>query len=375
MPDEKIINRTISFFESVLPMHNKYIILLPQGTDSPKRVNERNDGIVQWEKYDTESFWKQIGSVESYDKIVIHFLSYEAARFINTINHEYIYWIEWGADLYNVFLCRRGFKLYNDERLVCKMKHPNLNYSLYKILHKLFTRKRYIECYKAIKKIKYFVPDSMYDEYPLFLEYYPEFSHLQYKNFFYYPIDVILGRLYENSWVVGYNLLLGNSCSYTNNHIYVMNYLKEKGIHVNIIAPLSYGGDERYKNKVKKVGKKLFGENFHPVEEFMAIEEYNKILLSCNSFIFGSLRQEAVGNILIALYVGGRVFLQSANPLLKFYKSMGLVIFSLDEIETDLLTKRMAEEEVFKNRKILNATYSSERMKKLILTTFLDNVN
>ncbi len=375
MPDEKIINRTIFFFESVFPCQNNYIILLPDGSESPKRVDERNDVPVKGVHFDTEYFWNQVGQIDSYDRIVIHFLSFEAAKFVNKIKHDCIYWIEWGADLYNVFLCRRGFRLYNDERFVCKMKHPNLSYGVYKWLHDVYTYRQYRECYNAVKKIKYFVPDSMYDEYPMILDYYPEFSHLQYRSFFYYPIDEILGNLYNNTWVEGFNVLLGNSCSYTNNHIYVLNILKEKGIKENIVAPLSYGGDDRYKEHVKCVGSSLFGDRFHPIEDYMSLSDYNKLLLSCNSFIFGSLRQEAVGNILIALYIGGRVFLQSSNPLLKFYKSMGLIIFSIEEIEGDILSRRMCEENILKNRGILDKTYSSERMKGLIYSSFSNDVN
>ena len=139
MPDEKIINRTIFFFESVFPFQNKYIILLSEDKLSPVRVDERTDIHVSGAHFDTEYFWEQVGNIDMYDKIVIHFLSYDAAKFINKISHKYLYWIEWGADLYNVFLYRRGFKLYNDEKFVCKMKHPNLSYCMYKCLHKIYT--------------------------------------------------------------------------------------------------------------------------------------------------------------------------------------------------------------------------------------------
>lgn len=375
MPDEKIINRTIYFFESVFPQQSKYIVLLPSEKKTPSKVTVRKDVPVVGAHYDSPDFWKQIGKIDLYDRIVIHFLSYDSARFVNKINHSCIYWIEWGADLYNGFLYRRGFKLYNDERTVCKLKHPNLRYGLYKLLNRLYTYKQYKECYKAVKKIKYFVPDSMYDEYPMFLNYYPEFTHLQYKNFFYYPIDEILGALYNQSYSLGNNVLIGNSCSYTNNHLHILNVLSQKGVKADIMAPLSYGGDERYKQCVIRLGVELFGDSFHPIEDFMSIDDYNKLLLSCNSFVFGSLRQEAVGNILIALYIGGRVYLQSSNPLLKFYKSLGLIIFSMDEIAPSKVLEKMSIIDVEANRRILDEKYSSDKMKQLIRSTFSANVN
>lgn len=370
MPDEKIINRTISFFETSIIGGNKYIILLPQGCVDNTKVDLSICSSVRAFHYNSESFWSYVGDVDSYDKIVIHYLSYDAARFVNSIRHNAIYWIEWGADLYNGFLSRRGFKLYNEEQIVIRSKYPYLSTKLYRLFHFLYTNKQFKERYQAVKKIRYFVPDSMYDEYPLFLKYYPEFSHLVYKEFFYYPIDYVLGDLYRCSKVEGNNILIGNSCSYTNNHPYVFDLLYNRGVDDHIMVPLSYGGGEKYKQVVINSGKRLFGDKFHPIIDYMSLDAYNRLLLSCNSFIFGSLRQEAVGNILVALYIGGRVFLQAGNPLLHFYKSLGLIIFSFDDIEKSVLSKKLDGDLVNKNRQILERTYSSDRMKRLILSTF-----
>lgn len=370
MPNEKIINRTISFFELSIPRRNKYIILLPDSSPSSTKVDIGHIEMARAVRYDSDIFWSEIGNVEAYEKVVIHFLSYDAARFVNRIKHNNIYWIEWGADLYNSFLYRRGYKIYNDEKLIVHSRYPYLNFRLYKILHQIFTYKQYKECYKAIRKIKYFVPDSMYDEYPLFINYYPEFSHLTYKEFFYYPIDDILGDLYYDSRVNGNNVLIGNSCSYTNNHPYVLDYLYHKGIDSHLIVPLSYAGDDQYRQTVINKGEMLFGNKFCPILDFMSLDSYNKLLLSCNSFIFGNLRQEAVGNILIALYIGGRVFLQSDNPLLHFYKSLGLIIYSFDDINGVNLIQKMDVEAVNNNKRILDNMYSSQRMRSLIVTTF-----
>ena len=81
-----------------------------------------------------------------------------------------------------------------------------------------------------------------------------------------------------------------------------------------------------YANYISKVGEQYFGRKFNAIRDFMPLEEYNKFLLSADVFIYGNWRQEAVGNILIALFIGGKVFLDEKNPLLKFYKDKGLVI-------------------------------------------------
>lgn len=356
LPDEKIINRTIDLFEEVFPGENKYIILLSGESMSGKYVQSNES--VYFFKYDSEAFWSAVGDINIYESIIIHYLSIYAAKFINKIEHPKIYWIEWGGDLYNTFLEFKGYKLYEDEDLINKVNHENIPYRLFKI-YKYIKRKKTLRIlYPAVNKVKYFVPDSMYDEYPLFLKYYPEFSHLKYRSFFYYPIDEILGPDLINKTCEEHSIIVGNSCSFTGNHLAVLHKLKDLNVDNKIIVPLSYSGNAEYKELIVNYGNKAFGNSFISVTDYLPLNEYNKLLLSAGVFIYGSFRQEAVGNILIALYLGGKVFLDSRNPLLKFYKSLGLTIFSIDELPNENLNAKLPTDDILNNKRILMEKYS-----------------
>lgn len=369
MPDEKIINRTIDLFEEVYPNENKYIILVWNGSNTGKYVNKISSNIIFINQKD-KLFWKIIGDIREYESIIIHYLSTQSASFLNNIEHPKIYWIEWGGDLYDTFLDYKGFELYSNERFIFKLIYGNIPYFILKFIKKLKRRNLIKFLSKAVQKVKYFVPDSMYDEYPLFLKYYPEFYHLEYKEFFYYPIDEILGKDLMNETCQNNSIIVGNSNSFTGNHIEVLTKLKEIKTLENIVIPLSYAGNLKYRDAVINFGKENFGTKFLPITEYQTLENYNKILLNAGVFIYGNLRQEAVGNILIALYIGGKVFLDSRNPLLNFYRNLGLIIFSINELTIESINNKMLDTDIQINREILLHQYSLSRLKELVKHNF-----
>ena len=65
-----------------------------------------------------------------------------------------------------------------------------------------------------------------------------------------------------------------------------------------------------------------------------------------------------------------KVFLDEKNPLLKFYKDKGLVIFGLNELTVGSIINQLSSNEIANNRKILNNIYSKERLYYLIKSNF-----
>lgn len=362
--NEKIIERCINNFEAVYPGGNKWIVF--NNASENDYVLEHNY-VIKCDP-DSKLFWESVGDALQYEKIIIHYLSIDSAKFVSQISHPSIYWIEWGGDLYNGLLNQRGFQLYFDKNIEWKIFGHQMPRTLYWMYKKWKSYRYNHYYYLAIRQIKYFVPDSMYDEYPLFLYYYPEFSHLQYRDFFYYPIDEILGWNFEKIYCTGSNIIIGNSASLTGNHIEAFNIISTLNLNNrSIIAPLSYG-PSKYVDYVCDKGKELFGDSFVPVLEFMPIEQYNLLLCNARIFIYNNYRQEAVGNIIIALYLGGKVFLNKRNPLLSFYKSLGIIIFDLDTLTLPEGLTPISRSEVVSNREILHKTYSRNRLLSLIRT-------
>ena len=373
MPDEKIINRTIHFFELAYPGQNYYIILLP---DSLKKCVNVDCGIspnIKVLNINSDTISEYIANSNCYDSIIVHYLSLEAALFINRVNHSNIYWIEWGGDMYNSFLRRKGFRLYSDEKLIAYFNHPYIPLWAQKLFRFIKESNSFRVRYNAVKKIKYFIPDSMQDEFPLFLKYYPEFSHLKYREFFYYPIQQIVGESNLNKRIVGNNVFIGNSASETNNHVEIFNLIKNKIGNKKVFVPLSYGSSKAYTNYILQMGDKILKSNFEPITKFMPLSEYNELFYSASHFIYGNYRQEAVGNILFAFYIGGKVYLHKNNPLYDFYKRIGLVLYAIEDIDSSSFTKPLNDMDYFNNKKIIENTYSNDRLLELIKKSFTND--
>jgi len=371
--DQKIINRTISFFEEVFPGENIFVVFLDSRHTDGIYVKNNPDHNVFCVHYNQKAFWDIVGDINSYESIIVHFLYGDAISFLNLISHPNIYWIEWGADLYQGLLERKGYKIYRDKKNMLVCTFQKIPYPL-SIIYDIFRREiLYYRMNKAIKKCRYFVPDSTPDEYQLLLDYYPKYSFLTLKQFFYYPIQEILGPLYGET-CNGDAIFVGNSCSFSNNHTYIFDKLLSAGITNRIIVPLSYSGSQKYRELVLTYGTRCFGEKFYPLLDFMPLNEYNKVFLTARSFVFANLRQEAVGNMIIAMYLGGRLFLEKDNPMYNYYVNLGLCLNSIDDLSVDLVNKPLSFEEIENNRLILGRMYSDNRMKELIRTTFMASI-
>lgn len=368
LPDQKIINRTIETFEHVYPEDNKYVVLSSTGQFRYVDVQKKN--VFPLTSVKSDEFWNVIGEVSDYSSIVIHYLTNNAVYFLNRIEHPHIYWIEWGYDLYNNLLEPRGFEMYTNIHEISRFLYSS---SLSRLLHRycsfLYPRQK---VKNAIKKVHYFVPDSMYDEYPLLLSYYPQFGHLEYRDFFYYPIDQVIDASIRDERCHGKNIVVGNSCSFTGNHLEIIRLLSSLGLNDRKVKfPINYAGSTEYRNYIIKKGKELLGLQFEPLLDYKPLDDYNRYLLDSSYFIYNSYRQEAVGNILVALYIGGKVYLSDKSPLLKFYKSLGLVLFPVSSLTKQSLNEPLSEDEINYNRTIIDNHYSLERLYSLVKQNFL----
>ena len=164
---------------------------------------------------------------------------------------------------------------------------------------------------------------------------------------------------------LGNSILIGNSATSANNHLDIFDIIKNT--NSKMIVPLSYGayGYQDYKERVIYQGNKLFKDNFHAIKSFLPIQEYDKILMSCNTMIMYHIRQQALGNIYMALYLGMRVFLNKKSITYKYMNDIGMIIFELEkdfdlvgielnknqkDINKELVIKLQGEEAI--NRKI-----------------------
>ena len=100
----------------------------------------------------------------------------------------------------------------------------------------------------------------------------------------------------------------------------------------------------------------------HPVVDFMAIDDYVALLKQCGFAIMNHKRQKAVGNIVIMLYLGARVFLREENPAYQMLKNDGVMLNTITELEQQpgLLKTPLSETEIQTNISILYKHWSKQ---------------
>lgn len=348
--DEKIINRLISSFEEALPQNNLFICF----TKKPLKYVEKRDNVIVYNRKAQidENLFTNV------DKVLIHYLSLKKILFIEKFLKKDVkcYWFVWGTDIYNKLLASQGFPVYYEKQYLSKT-----------IRFLLFLGKLHIYDYRS-RRILSFIKhrlDSVvsFCDYPLLKSYLDKENKSELiEDFFYYPIEQILGEELLDKYASGNTILLGNSASITNNHVYAFHHLSKVDIgDRQIVAPLNYVINDEYINHVISEGEATFGkEKFHPLREFLPLQEYNKLMTSAEICVYGNWRQEAMGNITIALYLGSKVFMSNKSPLYKWFKSVGAIIFELETVRNDSF-QPLSQEEKEHNRNLMRSLFSKEK--------------
>lgn len=363
--DSIIIDRIINDFEDVLPGKNTFICFCP---GEPKYVKPRDFVyyISEGEKAPNSIIPSSI------DKVVIHFLSAPKIEFVYSYISESIpvYWLIWGGDLYNALLTYHGRNMYYEPKYAGKT-YLLLNF-LSNILGIQYFRNRIgrktLEFIK--ERVNYFV--SLPCDYDVFDQTFAQYNKGEFKGgFFYYPIDSILSTNKIERRGHSQNIIIGNSGSLSNNHLYAFKYLKRLNLGKrDVILPLSYGGSEKYRHHVIKKGESTWGSNFKPLTTLLPLGEYNEILSSASICIYANWRQEAVGNILSVLCMGSKVFLSKKNPLYDYFRNLSLVVFPLEELDQHLLDTPLTSEQIENNRSVILNTFSKQNLNSSIKSIF-----
>lgn len=359
--DEKIINRIRNLFEESLPDKNLFLCFLnPEG----KAQLVKPAGNLFFVKNNQLPEGVDLSSIK---KVVIHCLNYHKVLFYSTYIKQQLptYWIMWGADIYNDLLYSKGYKLfYEPFYYYCQ----NWKTYIAKILIRLGLWINYRQ--EILGFIEHHVTHfiSGKEEFDLMCHYYPkEMRNIKNREFFYYPIDDVLGAGLLHAKAEGNVILLGNSASFTNNHTYGMKFLSKVDIGDKCVkTPISYGGSVLWRNHIKRRGNRLFGKQYEPIEDFMSLADYNRLMITAEVYIYGSWRQEAFGNIVIALYLGAKVFLSNKSVLLKSFKRQGIILFELEKMTSESLLVPLSEEERMFNRDNMIKMFNKERLQAIV---------
>ena len=340
--DEKFVDITINQFENFSLQKNRYIVISDsEKLNYPKNINK----ILVLKK---NNILNNINLIYSKcDLLIIH--SMTPLKFYIVKHKPYnvkVLWSIWGADAYPFFKKYEQFEPETKKIRKYNLKSNVINWWIYDLYHLLKHGVRPINKEKLIlEKIDY-LATVLPPEFNIFKN---EFNLIaKYVKFNYDGFTDIIKK-YDEKSELGNNILVGNSASYTNNHLDI--FSKIDLINSNLIVPLNYG-DLKYGKRISKIGKKKYGDKFIPITNFLPINEYKKVLTSCNSMIMYQIRQQGLGNILLGIYLGLSIFLNKKSLTYKYLSEIGLIIFNLED-NISYLGKGLDENIKIKNKELI----------------------
>lgn len=346
--DEKFIDDAISQFDAVNEGVNEYWVISKKET--PEFVKSKRVKVFSFQKFLIMCI---LGKLNNFDAIIFHSLT-QPAKIACLFSSARVKkaWIGFGFDYYSI--------IENDELCVLKPETRKIAIDIYgnakpnSLVSSII--KKIISILFNPKSIDYFSP-VLFSEFSLVSEKFNcEMNYVDWNYCGFVNTLHLLGDLKVN--YDSKKVLLGNSCTPTNNHIDAFKDVFNFGLGYKIVVPLSYGDTNLYKDKIVRLFCESFkSEDLQLLTDFISFDEYVNLLQDCPFVVMNHLRQQGLGNIIISLFVGAYVFLDKANPLYAFLSESGFDIYSIDDIKT---VHSLPKPDVTKNRSIILSIWGAE---------------
>lgn len=345
--DEKFIDKAIKTFNSFNEVTNTFIVL----SKTLKYINSQEEVLL----YSLPKLIKicLLGGLNKYDAIIFHGLTPEhkmILRFLKKRQEQKIVWIGFGFDYYN----------YSNQPITMDsyVKKSSFKGKVKELFSTLVKKSLGLE--NSYHKIDYFSPviQSEYVMFKRLINFDAKYLDWDYGSTF------STLHSFKGKEITGNDILLGNSATETNNHVSALHTIKNIVGNEEIVIPLSYGNNS-YKIWLKNELEE-FDMKFKVLDGFMPIDDYFKVLLNCQYVVMNHVRQQALGNIIVMLSLGAKVFLQKKNPLFAELKNLGFIIYSIDDIAHDSFTP-LSSENKKRNIELTHQLYNDERINKKTL--------
>lgn len=331
MSDEKFNDMAIRQFEDVAPRIHEYWIVTKK-----KQLDFTKNSCIKICR-----IGHLIQELQRKDVVAVFFHGLQPAWYQlleNIPQEKKVFWFGWGFDYY--FMLPEKLYLDTTALYIRPTLRNALKLGVKKCLQKfsLMASPRY----EALRRVDYFSP-VLDIEFQMVTHQMPHLSSSRYICWNYGTAEDDLS-ISEASSVTGENILAGNSATATNNHIELFHALKDQVDLRNrsVVVPLSYG-DTKYRDLVLAEGKKILGNNFVPLTEYLAKDKYIGMIRSCGFVVMNHLRQQAVGNVCIAMLMGAKVYLNDKNPLYQWLNGRGACIGSLETLDIQPLSHSQQE--------------------------------
>lgn len=362
-PDEKFFDSTSEYFDSFKGVNNLYYLYKYENDCQLKFIKhkEKVNIINDLNKY------KALFSSKNIDVIIFHSLRISFIKYVRFIDKQKIVvWWSWGGDIYNDIypdvkplidweLYKPITKKYIQENNKPQISKGNcIIQNLVKLKHNYLLR-------KTIKRVDFFIPCITIDYYILkkkcsffHADLFPEIRG-KYKYTFTY---------HEKTG----NILIGNSFTYTNNHLDIFEKIKYYSISDNqkYIIPINYGWGNAFNNNPDKLIKlcPLKQDSVIWLKEFLDRDEYFKLFNNVTHAIYGVLRQQALGNIFTCLSKGIKVYLYKDSVVAQYLKEMGYIFYTIDDdLTEDSLSTCLNQDEALHNFRLIEEMNSGKNIK------------
>lgn len=130
-------------------------------------------------------------------------------------------------------------------------------------------------------------------------------------------------------------IILGNSRHGWNNHLDILRIIKKtkKWKNYKWMLFFNYGSNNYYTDTVRREANQ---KNIVLLENFLSIENFNKIYDNATALVINSYRQHALGNIYTAILNGSKVYLNKKSSTYTWLKYEGFYISEINELPRDI---------------------------------------
>lgn len=374
--DHQVIERTLGVYEKVFPDCNEAIIF--GATIGFKHLHKykkcsivlQNQGLERGRAFD----------FSGYTHIIAHYLTMNMIDFIKSAPMSlHVCWEVYGADLYNQFLAPNGFKLYYTDPVKYDKYRFFKKYLplLFKIAQGIRGR-GYQFNFQINKQFDYIshrinsIQHCCYYD-AAFIEKKANRTIHSYEVFN-YSLTEVLGELKDTPFFDGDTIMVGNSASYSNNHLYVLNYLNRIKLDdkLTFTLVLSYGGSKQYANEVENAYNSSFPGRVETLKNYLPLYVYNQTFLKVKSMVMSAWRQESIGTIVMGFYLGIKVFMSERSPLYKWFIDCGFKVFAIEAAKGEDLNTSLTLNDKQRNRAVVLELYNEERIAQSLRDNILE---
>ena len=303
---------------------------------SDNGVNNSQTLIVSTSEADLK---KVITICSSADMVVLYELDYVKSYIALQIPQNIpIAWRFFGAELYDrkmtAYMSANSLKFYNTNKE-----------KLLKILNSKIILGKLKSWIKNSKNPNHYFTDAMkrVDLFLCLCEY--EYDHLT-QNWEHLPpfVQIPLSFNFSKLNINGEKnlVLIGNSRSIYNNHIDIIQLIENSNHSGQLVflIPFSYGMENFYTNEIKRLVS-ISQKHFELLENFMPYDSYLNLLGKTKAAVYNCYRQMAMGNIAELLNSGVKVYLSVNNVIYRWFKDLGLKIFTIEDFALDLESDKL----------------------------------